>query len=420
MACFNPVDYINSKLVFGSKPGLERITCLLERLGNPQKDLKFIHIAGTNGKGSTASYIAEILKEQGLKTGLYISPYVNRFEERISIDGQFISYEDLKQVTEYVKPFCEELAESPTEFELITAIAFLYFKNKGCDVVVLETGLGGRFDATNVIEKPLMSVIASISFDHMQYLGDTLSKIAFEKCGIIKENAPAVCYPLQDEEALQVIKQQAENKKSKLFIPDIEELEIISSSIEGNDIVYKGMSIHIPLAGKHQIYNCITAIEAVMRVFENISPETIIKGIKNTKFPARLEIIKKEPLIIIDGAHNADGIENLRNNILSLLKGKKITVIMGMLLDKGYENAVKKIAPLSNTFIAITPKNPRAADSSLLVETAQGLCKKTIDAKTAEQAAKQAVEELKNNDVIIVCGSLYIAGEMKQELLKIL
>lgn len=417
MNYYEAMDFINSKLVFGSKPGLSRIRRLLEVMGNPQKELEFIHIAGTNGKGSTSAFIASALKEAGYKTGLYISPYVVDFRERIQINGEYIKENEIAELIEYIKPLCEAVeteSESPTEFEVITALAFEHYKRQNCDFVVLETGLGGRFDATNIIPAPLAAVITSISFDHTQYLGDTLGKIAFEKCGIIKKGTTVVSYPLQKNEALEVIKSRVDEENANLFIPDLKEFTIENTSLSGSEFHYKGVKVSIPLVGEYQCYNAITAIEALLSL--GISKEAIINGLQKVRFPARFEVVCQNPLAIVDGAHNADGIRKLSENIVKLLKGKRLITIMGMLKDKSYEEPIQIMSSLSDTFIAVTPNNPRALEANETARVAGEYCENVIIASTLKEAAEKAKSLANEETTILVCGSLYIAGELREHL----
>jgi dihydrofolate synthase/folylpolyglutamate synthase len=419
MNYYEAMDFINSKLVFGSKPGLSRIGRLLELMGNPQNSIKFIHLAGTNGKGSTSAMISSALIEAGYKTGLYISPYVVDFRERIQINGEYIKENELANLIEYIKPLCEEVekqSESPTEFEVITALAFEHYKRQQCDYVVLETGLGGRFDATNIIPIPLAAVITSISFDHMQYLGDTLAKIAAEKCGIIKKGTNVISYPLQEKEALEVIKNRVKEEKARLTIPNLNEFKMKSYSLLGSTFIYKGLEIYIPLVGEYQCYNAITAIEALLSL--NITKEAIINGLHNVVFPARFEVVSQNPLAIVDGAHNLDGIVKLSENIEKLLKGKKLITIMGMLKDKSYEKPIKMMATLSETFIAVTPNNPRALEGNETARVAGEHCGNVIIANTLKEAAKMAKSLANEENAILVCGSLYIAGELREQFIK--
>lgn len=274
------LSYIHSLNKFGSVLGLERITKLLDKLGNPEKELKFIHVAGTNGKGSTCTMLSSVYIDAGLKTGLYTSPYVIDFRERIQVNGKFIEKECLTVLSDKIK----ETGVVVTEFEFITALAFLYFKEQKCDIVILEVGMGGRFDATNAIENPLCSVITRIDLDHTDYLGDTIEKIAFEKCGIIKKGSPTISYPIQEYGSLTTI----QNRSEKLIVPDINSLRILSSDINGNRFIYKDTEYYTRLVGKHQIYNALTVIETVREV--GLADSQNIKlGIANAVLPARIE-----------------------------------------------------------------------------------------------------------------------------------
>lgn len=417
------LSYISQTLRFGSKPGLERISRLLELMGNPQDSLQIIHVAGTNGKGSTSKAIAAALTQSGIKTGLYISPFVTDFRERIQIDGEYITPADLTAGVEHIKPIIEELArsyEQPTEFEIITALALNYYKEKGCDAVVLEVGLGGRFDATNIIKKPLVSVITTISYDHTDILGDTLDKIAFEKSGIIKEGCATVTSPGQAPEALSVIKDICVKRYNKLVIPEIGSVKILNEGIGGTDILYDSQHIHIPLAGRHQICNFITAYETLNLLRSNfdISDENIAQGMAKVKFPARLEVLNKQPLILLDGAHNPSGASALADSIGRYLKEKPV-VIMGMLADKDYKTAIEIVAPLAKAFIAVRPDSPRSLDPKATAEVAGNYCGNTTFSEDYKQALHSAVESSQGAPIII-CGSLYLAGGMRHIVLQYL
>ena len=295
------LSYIHSLLVFGSQPGLERISELLEKLGNPQNKLKFIHVAGTNGKGSTCTMLSSVYKQAGYKTGLYTSPYIVDFRERMQIGGEYIPQDTLARLTKRVK----DTGVVVTEFEFITALAMLWFLEENCDIVILEVGLGGRFDATNIIKAPLCSVIMKIDYDHTAILGDTIEQITAEKCGIIKDNAPTVSYPLQEPAALNVIVEH----NAHTVVPNLNNLEIVSSGIKGNSFIYNGAEYSTKLIGQHQVYNAITAIEAVNAAGLKVSQADIVTGIKNAQIPARMELISENPLVFLDGAHNPNGAE---------------------------------------------------------------------------------------------------------------
>jgi len=416
--------YIDKTKRFGSKPGLSRIRALLSSMGDPQNRMKYVHVAGTNGKGSTSAMIASVLRTAGYKTGLYISPYVVDFLERIQLDGEKISEEDfafhVSKIASKVEKLCREGLEQPTEFEILTAIAFDYYACKGCDFVSLEVGLGGRFDATNVINAPEVAVLCSISFDHTEYLGDTIEKIAFEKCGIIKEGSDVVVYASHSEPARRVIKNVCEEKKIVPVAPDLEKLVVLSQEITGSEIRYGDLRLSIPLAGAHQILNALTAVEAARALIRrgfSVSDEQIAEGIGKTVFPGRLETVRKDPVCIIDGAHNRDGIAVLASEIDRFLKNRRLITVMGMLRDKEYTYCIPQIASRSDLFIAVTPDNPRALDASEAALCAGEVCKKVLAVPDVGEAVSIALKEATGDDVVLVCGSLYILGHAKSKLL---
>lgn len=401
------LDYIHSLSVFGSILGLERIEKLTKALGNPQDNLKFIHVAGTNGKGSTCTMIAEILTAAGYKTGLYTSPFVIDFRERIQINGKYIEQEELARLTEQVK----QTGVHVTEFEFITALAFLFFKQQNCDFVILETGLGGRFDATNVISSPICSVITKIDYDHTAYLGETLSKIATEKCGIIKQS-PTVCYPLQEDEAFKTIRQKA----NRLIVPKTDELKIIKNSELGNTFIYKGKEYATTLSGRHQVYNAITAIEAVCLSGIAVDEKAIKNGIENATIPARMELISKKPFTVLDGAHNPDGAAALA----SYMEGfdGRIIGICGMMADKNCEDFLKKVLPFVKKLITVTVKeNPRTESAERLARLSQKYCKEVKTADSYDEAVQEALCGLQENEALFVFGSLYLAGGIRDLLI---
>ena len=412
------INYIHSLEKFGMKPGLERISALCEKLGNPQNDLKFIHVAGTNGKGSTCTMIAEILQAAGYNVGLYTSPYVIEFRERIKYNGEMIEPDELAICVEKAKKVAEEFNIDATEFELITAVAFLYFQRKKCDFVVLEVGLGGRFDATNVISTPEVSVIACISKDHTAVLGDTITEIAGEKCGIIKPGSKVVSYPLQCEEALNVIEESCKNKDSKLILPDISNLTIMSRNIKGTDVKYYDLTYYLNLAGDHIVYNSVTAIEAVKLLNINITNENIITGLNNTIMPARMELISEKPIIILDGGHNEDCGRALKKFITDFLNDKKIIMVSSMMADKDYKSYLSLVAPFASMFISTKANVPRALGSDELKIVAEEFCENCKSIENPCKAVEYAVKETNDDDAIIVCGSFYLAGEVREKLLE--
>lgn len=408
------VNYIHSRLRFGMKPGLERIFKLLEKLGKPQDELEFVHIAGTNGKGSTAAMLSSVFSVSGKKTGLFTSPYITDFRERISVNGEMIPKSSLAEIVSYIAPIVNEMEQNGeiiTEFELITALAFCYFKNENCGIVVLETGLGGRFDSTNVIKAPLASVITKISLDHTDILGDTISQITFEKCGILKQGGICVSYPEQESDALEVIFRESALKNNKVFIGNAKSVQILEESIHGTDFIYDGLEIKLPLAGIHQIKNAVTAITAAKVL--NIKNKHIVKGISLTAFPARLELFSDNPIVILDGAHNPDGIKSLADFIGSNLSGYKIIAIMGMLEDKAADESLSLLAPYFSVIFAVTPDNPRGLSSDAFADFAGKYCPDVRPENNIKSALEKAFSLLDESTALICCGSLYLAGEIR-------
>lgn len=396
------LKYIHSLGMFSHEAGLGRIKALCEKLGNPQNNFKAIHIAGTNGKGSVATYLAEIFKRAGYKTGLYISPYITRFNERICINGEQISDEKLISLCKRVR----EIDIDCTEFEFITALAFEYFSCQKCDIVVVETGLGGRFDATNVLENKCASVITKIGLDHCAVLGDTIGQITAEKCGIIK-GEPIITSPNQSADAESVIK----SYKNDVIIPDIKELKILKSDLSGNTFIYKGKEYQTSLIGEHQIENALCAIETVKNSGYDISYSIIHEGIRNAFIPARLEILEYQgKKLIIDGAHNPDAANRLADFLSA--QGKSVCAVVGMMADKDYKYVLEKLLPLCKMAVAVRCANVvRALGEEELCDIANNYCN-CETAKTFEEALGKAVKT--NADITVVFGSLYLAAAIRE------
>lgn len=414
------VEYIHSLLKFGIHPGLSRMNTLLSFLGNPEKDIAFVHIAGTNGKGSTATAIANILIDAGYKTGLYTSPYVAHFLERVQINAQMVSESVFAKSVSDIAVFANKMKENGdilTEFELITAAAFLCFKREKCDIVVLETGLGGRLDATNVIKKPLVEVITSISLDHTNILGDTTEKIAYEKCGIIKENTAVVSAFSQDDEAFSVIKETVESLGCRLYVPDINKTKILHTDIFKTEFTYKDLGYKITMPGVHQVQNMTAAIETAKILASSgftISDNNIYNGILNTKLSARAEIINNKPLVILDGGHNKSGIMALLKLIKHTLPNKDITAIIGMMEDKDVNTFVKLISKIAKKIICVTVENPRAIKAIKLLEIAEKHCDNVAAFNSISEIYPKVLMGLKEDEVLLIAGSLYLAGEVKR------
>lgn len=409
------LNYIHSLNRFGIKPGLDRITALLEKLGNPQNELSVIHIAGTNGKGSTATAINNIMQAAGNKTGLFISPYVLDFKERIQVNNEYITVGALCELTEVVskaaKEVGKELSDEVTEFEFITALAFLYFKQTACDVVVLETGLGGRLDSTNVIKKPLATVITKIALDHTAVLGNTITEIAKEKCGIIKNGSPVITHFSQESDALLEITKTAEQKNAAAYVVsknDITDLKVFEF---GSTFNYKGIELEVNMPGKHQVENMSVAVQTALAL--DIPIDAIINGIKKTIFAARLEVINKKPLVLLDGAHNPNGAEALAR-YLDEFKIKPVAV-MGMMKDKNCEVVMQMLASRCQSVITVEVKNnDRAATRHELCKLAKKYCEDcsvAYDYLSALELAKQKSREA--NAPVLICGSLYLASDIR-------
>lgn len=410
------LDYIHSTLRFGIRPGLERITALLHRLGDPQKGMRFIHVAGTNGKGSTACAIACAAQAAGLRTGLYTSPYIDDFCERMQIDRVNISHEEVASGVERLLGPVHQMAAAegqPTEFELCTALAFDWFKRRQCDLVVLEVGLGGRFDATNVIDTPLVSVIASISLDHMKILGDTIAKIAFEKCGIIKPGGVTVSTPGQNPDALAVIMEACAQRGNTLVIPNEAGVRVLSEGAGGSEIEYKGQRLTVPLAGRHQIRNFLTAFEALEAARGwglNVPPEAVRKGFAAVRFPARFEHLASAPDVFVDGAHNPGAAAVLCDTVHRVLAGHRLCIVMGIFADKDYPAVIGAVAPLAARFFAVTPPSPRGLPAA---DTARLAASHGVDAAACEsldEACRLALAAAGPGGAVLICGSLSLAG----------
>ena len=362
---FDPIAYINEPRWQQSRYGLERTQELLERLGRPQDRLKFVHVAGTNGKGSTCAFIESVLREAGYKTGLFTSPYIITFEERIRVNGENISLGDLRDVTmdvrEHAEAMAAETGEHPTEFELMTAVAFEYFARSGCDIVVAEVGLGGRLDSTNIIENPEACVIVRIGLDHTELLGDTMAAIAAEKAGIIKPGAKVVSWPQDDEGAMLAIEAAAKAAGTDVITPDFDQLEI--HPIEGalRPFSYKGVEYKTRLLGSYQPSNAALALEVIEGLRDRgwkITDEDVAKGISNTVWPARFEVVSVgPPAVVVDGGHNPQGAAVLAESLNDAFAGRRIVFLMSVLADKDYRTMIRSVAPLGAAWVCVTSPN---------------------------------------------------------------
>lgn len=414
---------VNRRLRFGVKPGLERITALTEKLGSPQKDLRFVHVAGTNGKGTACALISSALKESGYRVGLYTSPYVLDFRERFQVDGEMISKEELIAEVEIVSRAAGDLeasGETFTEFEFITALAFDWFRRKNCDIVVLEVGLGGRFDATNVIDTPEAAVIMSISLDHTAVLGGTLAEIAYEKAGIIKPGGRAVFYPEQDAAVWQVLRTVCREREAQMYIPYLKGIKTIGSSVYGTEFEADGEVFKTPFLGEHQVKNAATALLALDVLRERgfkLPKEKIRSGFERAFIPARMEIISEKPLVLLDGGHNPGCAAALRDALNSFVPGKK-AALMGIMEDKDSREYLRLLAPLFKKIVTVKPDNPRALDAERFREEALEFCPDVLAAKTPVDALELLTAGEGEDLSYIICGSFYLAAEMRPLLLE--
>lgn len=398
------INYIHSIPKFIRPLGNADLTRLLAALGNPQKRGRYIHIAGTNGKGSTAAVTAAILTAQGYRTGLYTSPFIEVFNERIRINGQNIPDDDLCDITERVKTAMERNGLSVSEFAFITAAAFLYFTERGCDFVALETGMGGRLDATNVIEKPIVSVITSIGLDHMQYLGGTIEEIAAEKCGIIKYGRPVVS---ESNFAVRgIIEKNAARMSAELVFAD-------GARDADGGFIYKNRFYPLALQGSYQKYNGAAAVEAVNAMKNQgieISDAAIDKGMKSVKWPVRFEFVRDD--IVIDGAHNIDGIRALKRALAAL--GKPYGVVIAMMSDKAAEECMREIADGAEFVIATEIDMPRCERAERLASYAVVPC--VSFEPDFKRAIDNGIKKIPPSGILCVCGSLYFAADAKRYL----
>lgn len=420
------MEYIHNTSKFGMNFGLKRTEKILELLGNPHKKLNLIHIAGTNGKGSTTVMLSQVLIESGYKTGMFTSPYLEEFEERIQINNNNISKECLCKIIERVKSAIDIVLtlgyDHPTEFEIITCAMFLYFYEEKIDIGIIEVGLGGRLDSTNVIN-PLLTIITSISFDHINILGNSLSKIASEKAGIIKENIPLILYPQQNE-AKEAIISIAKEKKVKVIEVDENCGSLIGIEDNGKDIFQKvhimckkSYELNLALLGKHQICNASVVLNAVEFLNENgysLSEENINNAMEKVKWKGRLEIIKRNPLIVIDGAHNLGGIESLVESVKTYFKYEKIKLILGILSDKDVYKMVEKISGIADKIYTVTPNSERAELATELKKVVYSYNKNVESYLNYSDALNDAIRDSSEGDLILISGSLYMIGDMRK------
>ena len=412
------MEFINA-FTHSGKPvkDLSRIKRLLAALGDPQNSLRFVHIAGTNGKGSTAEMFSRIFIDAGLKTGCFTSPFIIRYNDRIRVGGKDIPSSDLSRIAEKVRTAVNTLPDSAdlSQFEITQAIAFLYFVQQKCDIVVLETGLGGLLDCTNVITTPLLTVITTIDLDHTAILGDTVAQIAAQKAGIIKPNVPCVLSANNPRDAVNVVTQAAEKKHSALVIPDIESVLVKRLDCFGAGFDYKGKSYTLSMGGAHQITNALSVIEGceLLKQTLALTDESITRGIAQAILPARVEILCTSPLTILDGAHNPDGLSALAKVLDGC--GKRCFALIGMCRDKNIDSAVQKLIPYVDTFYTVDGFSERALDRTDLAQKIISLGGKAQPCGLPIDVQIKALQKAHPNDITLICGSLYLAAQIKNK-----
>ena len=418
------IYYLEKEVGFGSVPGLERIQTLCDKLGNPEQKLSVIHVAGTNGKGSSVAMLSSILQAAGYRVGTYTSPHLERYNERFLINGQEIANDDFAKEITLMKKICEELRaegkDVPTLFEIVTGAAFHYFAAQEVDILILEVGLGGKYDATNIVSSPLLSLIMSISIDHTDFLGNSIEKIAAEKAGIIKKNCPVVLYS-QSKMVYNIMWTKAQELNSPFYCAENAEVHISSQTLEGTVFSVKTdlldmADLELSLLGSYQINNCIAVLEACAVLRKNgvsISDDALRTGLKNACWAGRMEICGRSPLVILDGAHNADGIFQLANSVETYFNNKKVTLILGVLGDKEYEKMAEYILPHANAAILKEPHSERKLDVFSLARSISNHDGMIYTEKEIEDAFEKAVSITPADGIILCCGSLYMIGAMR-------
>lgn len=414
------IAYIHSMVWDRSATGYEHARELLEKMGNPQKDLRYVHIGGTNGKGSTAAMVASVLKNAGYRTGLYTSPFIFRFNERMQVNGEQITDDELGKVTEEVKAVVDRYNLHPSEFALLSCVAFAYFKYKKCDIVVLEVGMGGENDSTNVIDCAEVSVLTNIGMDHTEFLGSTIEEIASTKAGILKEGTRAVLYP-NVPSVETVLTEVCERKQIPYVIPDFSKIERTAHGLAGQTFSFTShKDLYLPLLGNHQLCNAAVAISTLDLLNEagwNISEDALRMGLREVTWPGRFEVLSQKPLFIIDGGHNPQCVQALAENITAYLEDRRIIALVGVLADKDYEEMFEPILPLVDEFVTITPPSPRSLTAKELAECLQAKGKMATSSTDIKEGVRIALSKSDDESVVLCFGSLYTIGEIQEAIL---
>lgn len=410
------LEYIHAVQWAGHKPGLSRTRTLLAALGDPQRQLRFVHIAGTNGKGSTAAMMASCLRKAGYRVGLYTSPFINRFNERIQVDGQQIGDQELVELVEKVRPAAEAMTDVPTEFEIITALGMLYFAQRQCDVVVLEVGLGGTLDSTNVIDRPECAVITALGMDHVKELGPTLADIAAAKAGIIKEGCPVVSYGGVPE-ADAVIRRVAAEKHAQLTEVDFGRLQVDGGDLDRVTFDFDGLDrVRLPLIGSYQPRNAALAITALRVMREkgwNIPESAIRAGLETVQWAGRFELLRHQPAFVLDGSHNSHGMTATVQSLRDRFPGQKFVFLVSIMADKDVDKMLELLAPLAVRFVTVAAHTPRATPAQTLAEHIRRCGCTAEAAPTIEAGVKRAVE-LGGEGPVCALGTLYFSGDVRK------
>ena len=413
------ISYIENYGWSTTRLGLDRTKALLAALGDPQKCLKIVHVAGSNGKGSTCAMLASIMREAGYKTGLYISPYIQEFGERIQIDGENIPGERLAEITERVKAIADAMEDHPSQFELVTAIALQYYKEENCDIVILEVGMGGALDSTNAIDAPEVAVITNIGLEHTEYLGNTLEEIAATKGGIIKTGCHCVCYDSAPE-VVSVIRSICEEKEVPLTISEYTRVEPVSCDLRGQVFRWDDTEYRLPLLGKHQLHNAAVVLETVESLRErgwSISEESVRSGLAKVTWPARFEVMSFDPVFVLDGGHNPQCAEALTDALRTYLPERKIVFLLGVLADKDYETILDMMMPFAEEFVCVTPLSGRALpgdELARIINERGGRAGHSDDIASGVLRAMELAEGYPDA-AVVAFGSLYLAGAVRTE-----
>lgn len=411
------ISFIHSAGMSAGRPGLERMRALLAEMGDPQEKLRFVHVAGTNGKGSTCAMLESILRSAGYKTGLFTSPYLRRFNERFRINGQCVMDAELTEIVEKIKPIAEGMGERFSEFELDTAIGFEYFARNKCGVVVLEVGLGGRLDPTNVIGCPDCAVICNIGLDHTAILGDTVEKIAFEKAGIIKPGCSVAMYQPEDEAVERVAAAVCREQGASLRIAEFDELELLRDDLDGQVFCYcDDRPLRLPLLGDHQLKNAAVALEAVEILRERhfrIKDEAVERGLEHTCWPARFELVSQQPYFVVDGGHNPQCARAVADNLEYYFPEERRVLLLGIMADKDVDGFLDALAAVADAFVCVAPDSPRALPARELGERLGKYKKPAFVCDSIGDGIRTAVGAAGKEGVVCAVGSLYMTADVR-------